>query len=177
MGSVDYLLSLLLLPPQEMTPSILSCCGIGSLPGQMVLHELLQRESFSQAVVLHRLLWHGSFPWEAVSHRVMSSASRHAPVRVPLPQIPKEACSSVGFPCSHSLLRAFPCPDYIHRLHVNTCCIVNLVRLQRDSSSHHGLHHMAMCAVYSRCFCLCLCRTAFGFGHSAPLVACTTRRR
>ncbi|CAN0305694.1 unnamed protein product, partial [Bubo scandiacus] len=39
--------------------TLFPCSGMGSLPQQTVLHELLQCESFPQAAVLHDLLQHG----------------------------------------------------------------------------------------------------------------------
>jgi len=48
------------------TPHTLPCSSVGSLPGQTVLHELLERGSFPQAAALHKLPQRGSFPRGAV---------------------------------------------------------------------------------------------------------------
>ncbi|KAM9591178.1 uncharacterized protein ACIBXB_006075 [Morphnus guianensis] len=101
--------------------TLFPCSSVGSLPRETVLHELLQRGSFPQAAVLHELLQHGSLPRHAVlqehiapawvPHGVTSPARKPAPW-APLstdPQVLPGACSSVGFPRGHSLLRAPTC--------------------------------------------------------------------
>ena len=100
--------------------TLFPCSSVGSLPRETVLHELLQCESFPQAAVLHKLLQCGSLPWGAVlqeqtapawvPHGVTSPASKPASVWAPLsPRVLPGACSSVGFPQGHSLLRASTC--------------------------------------------------------------------
>ena len=69
-------------------------CSVGSLPWEIVPHELLQCESFPQAAVLQELLQRGSLPLAAVlqeqtapawvPHEVTSPARKPAPVWDPL---------------------------------------------------------------------------------------------
>jgi len=93
-----------------------------SLSWETVLHELLQRESFSRAEALHELPQHGSLPWGAVLQEqaasarvplgVTSPASKPALAWAPLsmgPQVLAGACFSVGPPQGHSFLQASTC--------------------------------------------------------------------
>ena len=97
------------------------CSSVGSLPQGIVLHKLLQSESFPWAAVLHELPQRGSLPRRAVLqeqaapawvlHRVTSPASKPAPVWPPLstgPQLQPKACYSTGFKQVQSLLQAHP---------------------------------------------------------------------
>jgi len=97
------------------------CSSVRSLPRETVLHQLLQCESFPQAAVLYKLLQCGSLPRGAVfpeqtapawvPHRVKSLASKPAPAWALLSvglQVLPGACSSVGYPQGHSILRAHP---------------------------------------------------------------------
>lgn len=73
---------------------------MGFFSWDTVLYELLQHESFPEAVVLHELLQGGSLPWFTVLQtvcysvdvrRVTGPASKSAPVWAPLstgPQVP-----------------------------------------------------------------------------------------
>ena len=102
--------------------TLFPCSSVGSLPGETVLHKLLQRGSFPQAAVLHELLQRGPFPWGAVLQEqaapawvprgVTSPASKPAPSWAPLSmglQVLPGTCSSMGFPWGHSLLWASTC--------------------------------------------------------------------
>ncbi|KAK4830930.1 hypothetical protein QYF61_014303, partial [Mycteria americana] len=59
------------------------------------------------------------------------------------PQVLPGACSSVGFPWGHSLLRTSTCSSVGSSTgcRVDICSTVNLHGLQGDSLPHHGLHH------------------------------------
>lgn len=89
----------------------LFCSSMGSFPWEIVLHELLQHDSFQQAAVLHKVIQCRSFPQGAVlqeqtapvwvPHMVTSPVSKPAPLRASLSiclQILPGACSSAGSP-------------------------------------------------------------------------------
>uniref|UniRef100_A0A8B9RUN6 Protein artemis n=1 Tax=Accipiter nisus TaxID=211598 RepID=A0A8B9RUN6_9AVES len=92
LGSVHHTLSLLLLLPQEEDSSLFPCSGMGSLPWETVLHELLQHGSFPQAAVLHELLQRGSLPIGC-----SPSGAQCSSVGPPWgPKCCQQTCSSVG---------------------------------------------------------------------------------
>ncbi|KAM9616085.1 uncharacterized protein ACIBXB_020459 [Morphnus guianensis] len=134
--SVRHTLSLLLLPPQGENSSLVPCSGVGSLPPETVLHELLQCESFPQAAVLLELLQRGSLPWAAVLQ------AQTAPAWVPR-GVTNSARSLLqrGLPTGSQppsgipLLRCGVLPG----LQVEICSAVDLHGLQGDSLPHHGL--------------------------------------
>jgi len=85
-----------------------NCSSMGSLPQDAIFRELLRRESFPQAAVLQE---QAAPTW--VPHGVTSPARKPAPAWASLstaPQVLAGACSSVGSPQGHSLLRASTCP-------------------------------------------------------------------
>ena len=81
------------------------CSSVGSLPRETV-HKLLQCKSFPQDAVLQE---QAAPAW--VPHGVTNPVSK--PLQCGIfsmgPQVPPEACSSMGFPQGHSLLRASTC--------------------------------------------------------------------
>jgi len=85
--------------------TLFPCSNVGSLPGQTVLHELLQCESFPRAAVLQELVQRGSpvgsqvLPANLLQHGLLSMG----------PQVLPGGCSSGGFPQDHSLLWASIC--------------------------------------------------------------------
>jgi len=98
------------------------CSNAKSLSREIVLHELLQIDSFPRVAALHELPQRGCFLWGAVlqeqaaptwvPHGVTSPARKPAPVWAPLSmglQVLAEACSSMGSPRGHSLLQAYNC--------------------------------------------------------------------
>jgi len=98
------------------------CSRVRSLSWETVFHELLQCGPLPQAAVLQELLQRGSLPQGAVlqeqtavawvPHGVRSPASKPAPAWAPLTsgtQVLPGACSSMGSPWGHSLLRASTC--------------------------------------------------------------------
>jgi len=134
--------------------TLFPCSSMGSLPGETVLHKLLQRESFPHAAVLHRLSQHVSLPQGAalqeqaapvwVPHGVTSPASKPAQVWAPLSTGPARALLKQGLlsmgsqPPSgiHLLWRGV-----LHGLQVDICSTMDLHGLQGDNLPHHDLLH------------------------------------
>ena len=126
------------------------CSNAKSLSREIVLHELLQIDSFPRVAALHELPQRGCFLWGAVlqeqaaptwvPHGVTSPARKPAPVWAPLSmglQVLAGACSSACSPWGHSL------PSGIHLLRCgvpSTGSIVDLHGLQGNNLPHHGEH-------------------------------------
>ena len=87
------------------TPHSSPNSSVGYFPWEMVLHELLQHESFPRAAVLHELLQSGSLPRGAVLQEWTAPAWVPRGVTSPA----RKTCSSVGSPQGHSLLREPTC--------------------------------------------------------------------
>jgi len=149
------------------------CSGMGSLPQETVLHELLQCEFFPWAAILHNLLQCGSFPCGAVP-----SGTGCSSVGPPLRHKPcQQTCSGVGSSlhgsagpgrsllqhgAPHGITASFRHPSALvwgpfHRLQVEICSTMDLYGLQGHSLPYCGLHHR----LQGRNLCSCAWSTAF----------------
>ena len=119
--------------------TLFPCSSMGSLPGETVLHKLLQRESFPRAAVLHKLLQCGSPAGSQVLPANLLQFGLLSPQVHRSCQEPAPVWASHGVIASFGRICLLWC-GVLHGWQVDICSSANLHGLQGDSlPSHHRL--------------------------------------